>query len=185
METLLSLGRVLLRQGRLQEAEEAWKTSVAREENVWALRNLAVLYLKEFSKENEAYEAITKAFALGGNNCRGFLYDYAIILTQTGHFEDYVQTFPQIEKSLQQNGRIRLFLAISYMNLGALDEAAKIVNNDFFMNDVREGELSISHVWFELYAKIVARDLHIPESEAKVRAERLYPLPKHLDFRMD
>ena len=179
------LGVYYYAKGRLQEAEEAWKTSVAREENVWALRNLAVLYLKEFAKENEAYEAITKAFALGGNNCRGFLYDYAIILTQTGHFEDYVQTFPQIEKSLQQNGRIRLFLAISYMNLGELDEAAKIVNNDFFMNDVREGELSISHVWFELYAKIVARDLHIPESEAKVRAERLYPLPKHLDFRMD
>lgn len=179
------LGVYYYAKNRLDDAENAWKNSVSVEENVWALRNLAVLYLKELSKENEAYKTIARAFALGGNTCRGFLYDYAIILTQTGHYREYVQTFPQIEKSLQENGRIRLFLAISLMHLGALNEATKIVNNDFFMNDVREGELSISHVWFELYGKIVARDLHLPESEARIRAESLYPLPKHLDFRMN
>ena len=179
------LGVYYYAKGRLTEAEAAWKNSVKARENAWALRNLAVLYLKEFANEEKAYEAIVRGFEIGGKNCRGFLYDFATILTQTKNYQEYVCSFPLIETSLQNNGRLRLFLAISLMNLGNLDEAAKIVNKEFHMNDVREGELSISEVWFELYGKIIARDFKLTETDARKQAEKLYPLPKHLDFRMN
>lgn len=179
------LGVYYYAKGRLAEAESAWIDSVKARENAWALRNLAVLNFKEFSNGEKAREQIERGFALGGKNCRGFLYDYAAILTQTNRCEEYMKTFPEIAPALRENGRVRLFLAIALMNSGDLDAAAKIVNNDFRMNDVREGELSISEVWFELYGKIVSRDYNLTESEARKRAETLYPLPKHLDFRMD
>ena len=33
-----------------------------------------------------------------------------------------------------------------------------LINENFVMSDIREGELSISHYWFELYRKIYAKE---------------------------
>ena len=56
------------------------------------------------------------------------------------------------------------------------------------MSDIKEGELSVSHLWFELYRRIYAYENGIEYDESndelKKNADRKYPLPKSLDFRM-
>ena len=56
------------------------------------------------------------------------------------------------------------------------------------MPDVKEGELSVSCLWFELYRRLYAREKNVPydpADEGLVRAaDAKYPLPRVLDFRM-
>ena len=62
-------------------------------------------------------------------------------------------------------GRLRMYLAVSYINLSQLDKAKEIINEDFVMSDIKEGELSVSALWKEIYGN-------------------RKPLPQSLDFRM-
>ena len=65
------------------------------------------------------------------------------------------------------------------------EQAATIINPDFQMDDIREGEISLSHLWFDLYRALL-RKQHPTESEEQIAARQLkeYPLPAYLDFRM-
>lgn len=82
-------------------------------------------------------------------------------------------------------GRLRLFKAIALINLGRLEEAGGIVNKDFVMYDIQEGEVSISHIWKRLYKEIIKKETGITDEAELIRltAEK-YPLPRSLDFRM-
>jgi hypothetical protein len=88
-------------------------------------------------------------------------------------------------EDLKQVGRLRLLKAIAHINLKQFKKAAEIVNDKFFMRDIREGELSISEIWLKLYTTIAAEEAGITDrDEAEKLARERYPLPKHLDFRM-
>ena len=53
------------------------------------------------------------------------------------------------------------------------------------MDDMREGEISLSHVWEELYTAILREDHpEMSEKELVSLQKEKYPLPSHLDFRM-
>ena len=69
--------------------------------------------------------------------------------------------------------------------MGRLDEAAAQLTPDFKMADIKEGELSVSQIWFDLYTLIIKRDTGLTDEEEvrKILLEK-YPLPKTLDFRM-
>jgi hypothetical protein len=74
---------------------------------------------------------------------------------------------------------------IADMNLGHLDEALSVINADFQMSDIQEGEVTISHIWAELYGMKLARDLNLTdEAEIKRLTAEKYPLPYSVDFRM-
>ena len=75
------------------------------------------------------------------------------------------------------------------MQLNRLNEAAEILKPGFEMPDIKEGEYSVSQLWFELYGKIFAKEtgvVYSPNNKAFICAANLkYPLPAELDFRMD
>ena len=48
-------------------------------------------------------------------------------------------------------GRFKLYCAIAYLGLGDKEKAAEFINEDFELYDVKEGELSISDIWKEIY----------------------------------
>ena len=77
----------------------------------------------------------------------------------------WIARYKTLSEELQNNGRLRLYAAIAYMDCGNLDEAKQMLNESFAMTDIKEGELSISAVWAKLYGD-----------------EK--PLPKNLNFRM-
>ena len=83
------------------------------------------------------------------------------------------------------SGRIQMYRAKCFAELGQLKEAKEILLSELVIPDIREGEYSIFAIWCELYRRIIAKDEgrgcdEITEKEILDK----YPLPYELDFRM-
>lgn len=146
-------------------AKTAWEYSCERTDTPWARRNLAMLYKTELNQPQEAVDHIQKAVALCKTPCRGLLLDCAMIMTGCGASAGWIAIYQGLPETLQRNGRLQLYTVIAYMNCGDTEKAKEILNESFTMTDIKEGELSISSIWTQLYGE-----------ETK--------LPKHLNFRM-
>lgn len=163
--TYLHIGILHYAQGEIELAKKAWERSCEKQENPWAHRNLAMLYKNEFAAPEEAVRHIHRAVLLCRQPCRGLLLDCAMIMTGSGADDTWLNLFMGLPEALRENGRMRLYTAIAHMHLGDTVAAKSIVNENFTMSDLKEGELSISAIWAELYGNAM-------------------PLPDHLNFRM-
>ena len=163
--TYLHIGILRYAMSDVLGAKAAWEQSCQRTDNSWARRNLAMLYKSEFDQPQEAVAQITKAVELCKTPCRGLLLDCAMLMTGCGSSADWLAVYKDLPETLQNNGRLQLYTAIAHMHCGNTTQAKEILNESFAMEDIKEGELSISAVWAELYG------------EEK-------PLPEHLNFRM-
>lgn len=181
---LLQLGVHYYIYGENDKARDAWTESVSECESAWALRNLALLYRNEYGDIQRAADYIGRAVSLC-RDCRAILTDCAKIYTDNGLDREWLAIFENLPQSLQSVGRLRLFKAIALLNIGEFGEAEKIINKDFVMYDIQEGEVSISHIWRRLYKEKVRTETGITDEEELLRltAEK-YPLPRSLDFRM-
>ena len=80
---------------------------------------------------------------------------------------------------------MRLYKAMCLVRTGRAEEAAKIVNYGFEMADIKEGEISVSALWYEIYGAILSRKYREKgKEEIGRKVDKVYPLKK-LDFRMD
>ena len=151
--------------GDFSGARKAWEASCGRKPTPWALRNLAMLCVNEEQDAVGGVKAILEAVRLCETPCRGLLQDAARILTEGGKSRQWITLYRQLPEALIQNGRLRLYTAVAYMNCGETERAKEILNEDFTMSDIKEGELSVSALWQRLYG-----------------SEKI--LPEHLNFRM-
>ncbi len=190
--SLLQLGTLLYAEyayGResLAKVKEAFERSDAVCPNPWAKRNLARLYETEYQDPKKAKEYLLSALKQKPD----FLplaKEVAMLLTKEGDDALWLKIFDSLPQNLKENGRLRLLKGVALIHLGRLEEGTGIINKDFVMADVKEGELSVSHFWFELYRRLYAKEKGIdydPENPAFLaEADRAYPLPEALDFRM-
>ena len=146
-----------------------------------------MLYKNEWGDTATAYELILKAFALK-KDCLPLCSETASILISFGKEKEWLEIFETLDETLKKNGRLNFFKALALVNIGEYEKASEIINPDFIMADIKEGELSVSHLWFELYRRLYAKEngLCYDENDAKLikAADKKYPLPKKLDFRM-
>ena len=109
-------------------------------------------------------------------------------LTTDGGDTLWLDIYETLPKELKDLGRLRLYKAIALINLDRLEEAAEIINKDFVLSDIKEGELSVSYYWFRLYRGLYAKEKGLKYDEQDTAlaqaADAKYPLPKKLDFRM-
>ncbi len=183
----LHIGVIKYAGGDVEGAKKAWEASLEFRPSPWALRNLSMVYKNELGDDVTAKEYIKKAFDLK-KDCLALCTELAAQLTAGGDDAEWLAVYEALSSSLQANGRLCLYKAIALMNLGRLKEATEIVNADFVMSDIKEGELSVSSLWFDLYGRLYAESEGIPfdptDCEQKKGATKRYPLPKKLDFRM-
>ena len=174
-------------EGSLDGAKEAFEESIAYAENPWALRNLSMLYKSEYGDMKQAHELILAAFRQEPN-CLTLVKEMGMQLTSDGSDELWLKIFDTLSKELQECGRIKLLKAVALIHLERLEEATEIINENFVVPDIKDGELSVSHYWFELYRRLYAKEIGIPYDEGDANliavADKKYPLPKALDFRM-
>ena len=78
-------------------------------------------------------------------------------------------------------GRICIFEIAALIRVGRLDEADRLINGPLVMPDVREGDVMLTDLWFELMA--IKEKGSASEENLTWAHENLKP-PKHLDFRM-
>lgn len=181
--SLVHLGVILYALGDVSGAEDAWRESALLTPNVWAYRNLAMLYKNEYGKNEDAYRYMKDAASLHPD-FRAFHIEYASTLTETGHDAEWLSYYAKLSEHHKQNGRIRFFVALAYLHLGQAEEAAAIITPSFEMCDVKEGELYLSGLWFDIYTEIVKKRDGTDAKTAYETAQIEYPLPYTLDFRM-
>ncbi len=183
----LHIGVVKYEMGDVDGAKKAWEESCKIKKSPWALRNLSMIYKNELGNIEEGRNYILAAFELKKDN-PSLTIEVAAQLTSDGNDELWLQIYDSLSDEMKEIGRLRLYRAVALIHLSRLDEAAEIVNEDFVMSDIKEGELSISHLWFVLYRRIYAREIgkEYDENDKQLIAEadEKYPLPKSLDFRM-
>jgi len=165
----LHLGVIYYANHEIEKSKKAFEKSVEICENPWALRNLAMIMKNEEKDLEKATQFILRALDTGCLN-RGIIVNCAQTLTSAKKYEKWLEIFDSLPENLKNDGRLLFYKALSLLRLDRVQEAADIVTPDFVMCDIKEGEISISHLWYEIYEKLTG--------------EKKYPLPYNLDFRM-
>jgi hypothetical protein len=164
-------------------ARRAWEQSLRLKQSPWALRNLAVLARAEGDRAGAANRIIAA--------CRmePSLLPLAIecgqMLIEADRSLDWLGLLAELPENIREAGRIRLLEAQAALKTGSLEPADRFFAEGWFPADLREGENSLTDLWFDTQAQRLAAEGHIPVSPAlRARAERECPLPAAYDFRM-
>ena len=168
------LGVALYAAGKREEAKRSLLNSLALRENPWAHRALARIALLEGDGDG-SIAAYKKALSLLPGLIPLCL-EYAqtlLGLDRAGELLAYLDGLPA---ALAERPRFLYLRASADVALGRYEEAEAILLRPLVIPDMREGELSLCDLWFQLYQR---RD-----GISREEAERRHPLPEALDFRM-
>jgi hypothetical protein len=179
----LHLGVMRYYAGDTTGARRAWEASLAYRRTHWALRNLAVL-----AKETEEIET-TAALYAEALRMRPDLLPLAVecgkALIEAGFTQRWLDLLPILSPTIRSGGRIRLLEAEAALKVGDLKRVEIFLENKIIVDDVREGEESLSNLWHNYHAQRISRVENTQLNEALLaRVRREYPVPSELDFRM-
>lgn len=176
------LGVMRCHAGDLDGARYAWEESLRQAETVWARRNLAALALQE-GRLDEAAELYLAA-------CRQrpsllpLVVECGRALIEAGRPRQWLDFLSSLPDSIRSMGRVRLLEGQAALAVGDLPLTARILEERPVVVDLREGEVSLSHLWFAYHERRLSLENGLPIDDAlRARVRREHPLPKELDFR--
>jgi len=179
----LHLGLMRYTAGETEAAQEAWQRSLAHTPTPWATRNLAALARLQ-GQPDRAAELYVDACRLLPT-----LLPLAIECGQTlievGRAQEWLDLLPELSPEVRQAGRVRLLEGQAALDTMDLYRVERLFADAPEVSDLREGERSLSQLWFEYHERRLAVREGIPVDEtlrARVRAE--FPVPPGIDFRM-
>ncbi len=173
----LHLGMLRLSQLSLSDAKAALERSMGLTPSAWALYGLAQLARLDGREEDAAMlclraslmkpEDVSLAREAARTLCDAKLY---------GRLAQYARQLPA---DVAAQPRIRLYLAVSYVNLGRIGEAEALLYADggIQIPDIREGEISVTELWYVIEEAKAAREGKTFDRESAVP-------PLLFDFRM-
>ncbi len=179
----LHLGLMRHYTGDIVGAEKIWSQSLVLKRNPWALRNLGMLALAVHQMDT-AVEHYLEAVHLAPD-----LPELAIecgkVLIEANHPQKWIELLPCFSDSIRSRGRMRLLEARARLALGQIEQAGEIIENLPVIEDIREGELSLSQLWLEYSVQRLSRRENRPITPELIsQARQQFPLPASLDFRM-
>ena len=166
------------------EARAAWQRSLACEETIWAHRCLARLADEE-GNVAEAVGHYARACQLR-RDVLPLLIEAGAYLVDHEQESLWLELVGDLPQDMRAAGRVRLLEARACLATEDLRRVEAILNDtSLAIDDLREGERSLSHLWFEMQEKRLSKAEGIAITEAlKQRVQRECPVPAHLDFRM-
>ena len=178
----LHLGVIYYCERELDAAEKAWKKSLAFEPSPWAYRNLAVLARREKRLNDAANlllvarQMVPQMLSLAVECCR--------TLTDAGRAQEMLDLVKNLPRQIREHGRMKILEAQAAMEIGDLQKVEQILLDRPPVADVREGEVTLSNLWFKMHEKRIAAAENIPiDDELHQRVRQNYPPPSWLDFR--
>ncbi len=166
------------------EAQQAWQESIRLRPNLWAEYCLGAAALMD-SRPADAVHHLLRAWQMRPDFFP-LLAEYLAALTAAQQRQTLLDTVHGLPADLQTNGRIRLFHGQALLELGRLDELARLLEDTFVAEDLREGDSSVSALWFRLQEAREAQRLGRPLTEEECAAvRRANPVPARIDFRMN
>ena len=103
------------------------------------------------------------------------------ILSKTKQYQRMYELMDKLPDEVRSQGRIKTFEILALLRTRRYEEAQSLLMSDIVLTDVREGDVLLTDLWFELMARKERGSAE--EADLEWARENLKP-PKHLDFRM-
>ena len=179
----LHLGVMRYHAGDREGAQRAWEESLQRAHTPWALRNLAALARQDgrLDRAAELYIAACRA--------RPSLLPLAVecgrTLIEAGQPDAWLGLLDELPESVRGVGRVRLLQAQAALAVGDFEAVARVFAENPVVDDMREGEISLSQLWFDFHERRLSAAESVPIEDAlRARVRQEFPVPKEFDFRM-
>lgn len=167
----------------LEGARQAWQQSLEEKKTGWVLRNLGVLALKQ-GQPDKAIQLYKEAHRLLPS-LRPLTIELGQTLLAAGRTAEWLEIVAGLDEPDRFSGRIRLLEAQAALDQNDFDRAEQILVTPLVVDDMREGELALSQLWFDLHVRRLSQVEGIPIDHVLYRRVHLeLPLPGELDFRM-
>jgi tetratricopeptide (TPR) repeat protein len=179
----LHLGLMRYQAGERDAARRAWERSLEHTATPWAMRNLAVL-----AREDERLE---DAVALYIAACRQHptLLPLAVECGKTtleaNQPQQWLDLLPEFPPPIRTAGRVRLLEGQAALAIQDFERVERLFADMPVIDDLREGERSLSQLWFEYHEQRLSAQEGVPVDEAlRAQVRRDFPVPQEIDFRM-
>jgi tetratricopeptide (TPR) repeat protein len=182
-----------------EAAAEAWERSLEAAENPWAARNLGLLLWERAGRAGadvsaadtsaselyvQATERYTQALRMAPDILPLAVECGQKLIAMDEHAR-WLALLEMLPPASRQAGRIRLLEGQAALAVGDLERVALLFDGSLVVDDLREGERSLSELWFDYHAERISRDEQVPIDEAlRERVRETCPVPAFLDFRM-
>jgi hypothetical protein len=174
-------------------ARAAWQESLKRQRTAWALRNLALtespaainrppVFGQDPARPTAATVELMRQGWEAGPQTAALAIEYARMLLQATQYKELRRFARALPEDMRANERIQLLAARAALELGALRDVAPLFKREFAT--IREGEVSLTDLWFSYHERRLAKRDKCPLDEAlRERVRREYPPPPRIDFR--
>ena len=176
------LGVMLAYRNDVKGAKSAFNRSVKQAPSPWALRCLAVLAAQDDDLK-KAGDLMLKALQMSTQ--RNLALEAVAMLCKGKRYKEALKAIDALPESVKRLGRMKVLRIEALLGTGDAAQAEKLLRSKIVLTDVREGELSLTQLWFWLCAlkKAQAEGTEVTEALIKEMSETVTP-PAHLDFRM-
>ncbi len=175
------LGNMRMEARDIEGAEQAWKMSGVLCPSGWALRNLSVCAQRR-GETDEALDLMRQAWEQGPK-VAPLAVEYAQALTAAGRFREVLDLVTNLPEDVRLHERILLLWSKAALETGETDGVEGIFEHEFAT--IREGEVTLTDLWFSLHEKRIAEAEGVPVDEAlRERVRKECPPPRSIDFRM-
>ena len=178
----LHLGLMLFSRTDYREAERAWTRSVESAPNPWAYRNLALL-AKLQDDTGTSISLYEEAYHLNKTSTP-LLIEYGTALLDAGLVSKWLEVYCDLEGEIRKKGRLQLLYARGLFDSGDLDAALELITHMPEITDLKEGENSLTDIWYQVHERIVAQTEKIAGEKLKSYVREKFPPPSQIDFRM-
>lgn len=178
--TYLHLSIMYLEQGSYEKAKDMAKASIDIAPNTLSYRNLAILSRIQGNIEDtqEFYQLALNLLA--NDDYLSMLVEYFNFLISIEKYNQLWDLYEGLTVKQKEEEKIYLYTVYAAIKLDKLDFVRKAFDKEYVY--IREDETSLSDLWLEYHQKleIIKQNRTLPLEEV----EKLYPIPKKIDFRM-
>ncbi len=177
------LGVLRYAAGDYADAGDCWTTSLKRCDTAWAHRNLAVLTRDEGHLADAAAEY--EEAARLRPDLLPLVWECGQCLLDADAAGAWLKLLEILPPATRQAGRIRLLEGRAALAMQDFDRVGDLLQERLVIDDLREGERSLSSLWVEYHERRLAHEAGTEVDDAiRERVRRDHPVPAHLDFRM-
>lgn len=157
------LGILYFQKKDYERAELEFQASLAEEKTAWAYHGLASLYTVTGERE-KASEAVSRGICLQPKDL-SYVKEGFRLLIMNGGFERALEIWPQLDESIRREGRMKFYYIQALAENGKNEEAYRILteNGGLRVDDIREGEISLSDMWKTLRNRLGYEDESVPK----------------------
>jgi len=167
----------------LSDAAAAWEKSLTLAETPWTLRNLAVL-ATELGQIKKAGDLYLKA-SRQSPELLPLIVESCQFLLKNNRATEVKDLLTILSDTIKENGRMRFLQTLTALEIGNLPIVKQYLAAPPTVVDIREGETTLSDLWYEYHARRLNQEDGIAIDDAlRARIRREFPVPEALDFRM-